>query len=150
MFDEQAFENLCLEAGYLLGADDPPAFASSGELIHDGVHIGLFLDSYETAGTIHCYVDLGPVDTERRADIYEALLELNIAVGRRSDGVFGLDRESGHVIVSTRIKASRMRSPPDLADYVDQLKKFSLELRTQLMTGHTMPAASLLAPFHFA
>ncbi len=94
----QQYRGLCREASSALALPDHESLATEGFLELNGVRIALFFDDELITDRIFCYVDLGPVEEEKRVRVFEQLLMLNLLSGTKTSGVYSLDPGSGNAI----------------------------------------------------
>lgn len=148
------FKRLRLDAGYLLGTSDPQAFGETGELADDGVHLALVLEEWDEASqvaeSIGCYVDLGAVAQDRKLEVFEDMLELNLTIGRRSDGMFGFDRESGHALVSTRLDPDSFSQATEIAEYIHEFRQFTRQIHDRWVGAGWTPGTDALVMVNLA
>jgi hypothetical protein len=134
------FAQLCRDAGRVLGLADADRFAETGELTVGGVSMALFRETDDEElpdeATVDCYVDLGPIDSVDREAALEKLLEMNLSIPRKREGVVGFDSDSRRAILCLEIEEDSLDSDDDLADYLSDIADFVQELRQRFeMSG---------------
>ncbi|MGV3655410.1 MAG: hypothetical protein ACO1N5_14470 [Noviherbaspirillum sp.] len=92
------FMQLCRDIGQVLQPDRPTILCDEGEIKIDGVNVALFFDAENAPDLVCCYVDLGEICQENRAEAYQALLTMNLLSGTKTTGVYSIDPESGNAI----------------------------------------------------
>ncbi|MGI4849086.1 MAG: CesT family type III secretion system chaperone [Janthinobacterium lividum] len=125
MTDAQ-FKALCERAGRELDEKQCASLVQFGQVDIDGVTIGLFLDEQESPDILFCYVDLGAVEHERRAHVFENLLTLNLLSGTKTTGVYAIDPASGNALFIVHLYEPETLEGKVLAEalrtYADQAK----------------------------
>jgi hypothetical protein len=130
------YRELCRDISLALGAEEPEALFESGRIEVDGdVVTMLFFSEDVDANTLFCYVDLGEIAQEKRADVYQNLLELNLLTGSKTNAVFALDPASGHAILVSHISVA---TKPEADAVVKKLRLYALQaesMRDTLLAG---------------
>lgn len=95
---ETEFRSLCRNISHALQQPDADSLGEHGRIEIDGVDIALFFDEQVNPDILFCYVDMGPVATASRTEIYGQLLTMNLLSGAKTNGVYSLDPASGNAI----------------------------------------------------
>ena len=95
MIDHTKFQDICVTAARALRAD---ATEQDGRcsLTIDGIDVLVDLD--EEADALHCYVDLGDVNTHDRTEVCEQLLALNLRTHASHQGTYAFEPSSARAI----------------------------------------------------
>ncbi len=125
------FQALCRDTSLLLQLPDVEQLGREGQITLDGYNLGAFYDE-ERDEAIHCYVDLGPVESEDRMQTLERVLALNLELGRMHGESLGLDSSSGHIILRSEIQNLQQCGPDSLADWLQDYCAFAREFRQLL------------------
>ena len=130
------YRELCREISLAFNAQDSEALYELRRIaISDDVEALVYFNEELDANIVFCYVDLGEVPEEKRADVFQNLLELNIITGSKTNAVFALDPASGRAVLVAHFAAARK---PDAAAIVKKLRIYALQaqsMRGTLLAG---------------
>jgi hypothetical protein len=129
------FESLCHATCLELNLDHPHQVRDHGCLHLDGVDIGLYLDEGVDPEWMSCYVDLGEIAEEKRQDIYEQLLTMNVAGGSQERGVFAVDPVSRNALLLSRLRPPATAAAARLAKTFRLYVDATLKMREGLLKG---------------
>jgi hypothetical protein len=133
---ESEFRDLCREVSLALNAESPDALFEEHRIeIADDVEAALYFSEDLDPDTVFCYVDLGDIAQEQRADVYQNLLELNLITGSKTNAVFALDPASGRALLVAHLPA---RQKPEASLVVQKLRLYAQQaqsMRGTLLTG---------------
>jgi hypothetical protein len=129
------YRDLCREISLALNCEHPEALFEYGRVMVNEVEVALYFSDDIDANTLFCYVDLGEVPDEHRADVYQNLLELNLLTGSKTNAVFALEPSSGRAILVAHIRVARK---PETATIVKKLRLYARQaesMRGTLLAG---------------
>jgi hypothetical protein len=129
------FEKLCHATCLELKLENPHQLRDHGCLHLDGVDIGLFFDENLDPEWVSCYVDLGHIAEEKRQDIYEHLLTMNVVSGTPERGVFAVDPVTRNALLLSRLRPPATEAAAALARTVRQYVDATLTMREGLLKG---------------
>lgn len=96
--DQEGFRELCRSTSLALQVDDTEKIFSTGQIDIDDIAFGLFFEPDIAPDRILCYIDLGPIPTEGKEDIFSRLLKLNVISGTKTAGVYGLTEDGENAL----------------------------------------------------
>lgn len=144
---ETEFSILCRNVSNALSHPEPDALGEQGRIDIDGVDIALFFDEQVNPDLLFCYVDMGPVPEQSRAEIYGQLLTMNLLSGAKTNGVYSLDPASGNAIFVVHFMHPEALDPVQLAEAFRVYATQTNSLREMLHEdGDAAPAASAGGP----
>jgi hypothetical protein len=100
--DQFQFDELCDTTSKALGLADNGELSRTGQISLDGVLIGIFHDP-DVDDAIHCYVDLGRVQTPEREDTFARALSLNLSLDGANGESIGFDGDSSKLVLRSKI-----------------------------------------------
>jgi hypothetical protein len=119
------FNSLCRAASHILSLKDVEVLGNEDYVDIDGVAVALGFDPEDDLGEVRCFVDLGTVPEDRHLRVYTSLLHSNLEMNPARQGVIALDRESGHLILSTAFELAHIENPEDLASLLQSYAEFA-------------------------
>lgn len=131
------FCNLCRDASYLLELDDVDALGAEQYVDIDGVSIAVSYDDEDDSGEFLCFVDLGGIDEQRRAEVHTTLLHMNLELDPAQQGSIGIDPKSGHAILSVAIPLEACESPNDLSSLLECYADYALDVRSTVIDANS-------------
>lgn len=129
------FEDLCHAICMKLNVEDPDQIRNHGSLHLDGVNIGLFFDEEIDPVCVSCYVDLGEIAEEKREDIYEHLLTMNVVSGSHERGVFAVDPATRNAVLLSRLRPPATGAATMMARTLRRYVDATLGMREGLLKG---------------
>jgi hypothetical protein len=129
------FEDLCHATCMKLNLEDPNQIQDRGCLHLDGVDIGLFFDEDVEPSCVFCYVDLGDIAEEKRPQIYEHLLTMNVVSGSHERGVFAVDPATRNAVLLSRLRPPATDAATMMARTVRRYVDSTLKMREDLLKG---------------
>jgi hypothetical protein len=125
------FQDLCRATCLALNLSDTSMLGEQGQIEIDEVSIGAFFDE-DSDTAINCYVDLGTVGTNDKAEMFEQMLELNLELGRQHGETLGFDRDSGRMVLRSELGDPAQWDGEQMAalfhDYVNFAKEFQAQM----------------------
>ena len=139
---ETEFRILCRNISSALNHPEPDALGEQGRIDIDGVDIALFFDEQVNPDLLFCYVDMGPVPEQSRAEIYGQLLTMNLLSGAKTNGVYSLDPASGNAIFVVHFMHPEALDPAQLAEAFRVYATQTNSLRDMLHEGSDAASAA--------
>jgi hypothetical protein len=119
------YRELCREISLALNAENPEALYEYRRVqVGEDVEAMMYFNEDLDANVVFCYVDLGEIPEEKRVEVYQNLLELNLLTGSKTNAVFAVDPASGRAILVAHFPAVRK---PDAAAIVKKLRLYALQ-----------------------
>lgn len=138
------FSELCIDIGRKLGCDDINELADTGEIILDGVRIGLFYSEEEDLA-ISCFVDVGFVEEVLRPVIFENILVLNLEINGVNGETLGFERNSGHLVLRATIVPDAGCTADQLAVCLRDYIQFVQRVRIEVLSNQDMQSDAILS-----
>lgn len=124
----EEFREICRTASRSLRADDVDALSNGDDLFIDGVKVGAFYEEDQDEA-VHCYVDLGSFENAMNRDILlRSALEINLELDARMGESFGVERESGHLVLRSCFEADSSFTAEVLVERLQGYSAFAQEL----------------------
>jgi hypothetical protein len=135
------FREICRDVSYELNISDVDALCDGGDAFVDGVKLGLFYDEARDEG-VFCYIDLGSINPANKDNVLAEMMSLNLEMDAGSGEAFGLEPESGHLVLRGFINVD---AKPNFRDKLaSQLKEY-VELAKELY-GDLLSNGAVVAP----
>lgn len=128
------FRDLCQATCLALNLPDTAVLGEQGQIEIDEVSIGAYFDE-DSDTAINCYVDLGAVDQEDKAEMFEHMLELNLELGRQHGETLGFDRDSGRMVLRSELNDPDQCDGEQMAALFQDYVNFAKEFRAQTQGG---------------
>ncbi|MDO8300310.1 CesT family type III secretion system chaperone [Lacisediminimonas sp.] len=128
------FRDLCRATCLALNLQDTSMLGEQGQIEIDDVSIGAFFDE-DSDTTINCYVDLGAVDANDKAEMFEQMLELNLELGRQHGETLGFDRDTGRMVLRSELSDPEQWDGEQMAALFHDYANFAKEFRAQMHEG---------------
>lgn len=137
------FQDLCRATSLALDIEDTQALGARGQVELDGVTLGVFYNE-DSDAAISCYVDLGEVEPNRKLEMFEQALELNLELGRMHGETVGLDPETGRMVLRCEIQDPDRCSSDKLAGWLRDYAAFAREFQASVAQGQASTGGALL------
>jgi hypothetical protein len=137
--NEVEFRAVCRDACYELNLKNTGELGEEGVVEVDDVTVGVHFEP--ESEEIEVFVDLGPIDADRRLEAYEAILEMNLDMDPALQGSIGRDAETDRAIWSIKVDAGEDFNGAALAELLLDLVWRSKEMTEQLAESDSCDAA---------
>lgn len=136
--NQERFRTLCEQTCIALGMSDIGQLERDEKIVVNDIEISIVYDEFCSPDYLMCCVDVGYVNEDRRPEILEALLMLNLISQTKTTGAYALDPLGKRAIFVVMLSFAETLDGQQLADTLKIYANRSKQLKDLLLADDPM------------